>query len=286
MADGTFSPHDVTDVCQRWRGGRASYRPAGEPIDTARHGVDGIAKDTPAKAFVEAHHYSHRFVAARVRAGLYAGGELVGCCVFSVPGQKATIPHYVRCLDSRTPTGVVLGRLVLLDDVPANGESWFVARALRLLKAEKPELDAVVSYSDPVVRTSAAGALVMPGHVGTVYQALNAAYVGRSRKETVALDAGGRVVDRRALSKIRNDESGAGYAYEHLLSVGAPRRRPLEDGAVYVKRALREGPFRAFRHPGNHVYVWTLKPDVVVIREHDEETGAEIVPPYPKASRP
>jgi hypothetical protein len=30
---------------------------------------------------------------------------------------------------------VELGRLVLLDDVPANGESWFIARAFELLRA-------------------------------------------------------------------------------------------------------------------------------------------------------
>lgn len=220
--DGAFIPIDVTAraPCQRWRARRASYRPAGEPIDARRYGVELI----------------ERYTTARV--------------------------------------GVTLSRLVLLDDVPANGESWFVARALRLLRAEKPDVGAVVSYSDPVVRTTLDGARVMPGHVGTVYQALNAMHVGRSRKETVILDRDGVVVDRRGImSKLRNDEQGAAYAYARLTAAGAPPRRPLEGGVAYVERALREGPFRRFRHPGNHTYVWTLHDDVVVKLE---------AKPYPK----
>jgi [protein-PII] uridylyltransferase len=34
-------------TCQRWREGRASYRPAREPIDPRRYGVELIAGDRP-----------------------------------------------------------------------------------------------------------------------------------------------------------------------------------------------------------------------------------------------
>ncbi len=109
-----------------------------------------------------------------------------------------------------------------------------------------------------MVRTRADGGAVKPGHVGCIYQALNASYVGRSRKETIILDAAGRVVSRRALSKIRNEESGAAYAYRALVAAGAPARLLNEDGPTYVERALASGPFRKFRHPGNHAYVWAF----------------------------
>ena len=242
--------------CERWRDRRDSYRPAGERIDPSAYSVDLVDERT-AKRFVTAHHYSGSYPAARARVGLFCGRALVGVAVFSVPVNVATVARYSTAAD-----GVELGRLVLLDEVPANGETWFLARAFRALRIEKPSVGAVVSYSDPVPRLTAEGALVKPGHLGIIYQAFNALYVGRSRRETVAIDRAGRVVNRRALSKIRNDETGAGYAYEQLLAAGAPTRRPLEDGPTYVSRALRDGPFRRFRHPGNHTYVWTLRRDV------------------------
>ena len=59
-----------------------------------------------------------------------------------------------------------------------------------------------------------------------------------------------------ALSKLRNDERGARYAYEQLRSHGAPRLGPGEDGRTYVRRV--QGLFQKLRHPGNHTYVWAL----------------------------
>src|SRR5690606_8351510 len=79
----------------------------------------------------------------------------------------------VECVD--------LGRLVLLDEVPANGESWFLAQCFGSLRAEG--FRSVVSFSDPVPRTTADGEPRFTGHVGTIYQASNAIYMGRSKAE-------------------------------------------------------------------------------------------------------
>jgi hypothetical protein len=217
--------------------------------------------EATAKAFTIQHHYAHSFPAARHRAGLFIRDrllreQLAGVAVFSVPMSQGVIPHHFLGLDPRR--GVELGRLVLLDSVPSNGESWFVARAFRLLKDRLPEVDGVLSYSDPVERVDAAGNVVKRGHIGTVYQALNAAYLGRARGGLIILAKDGRIVSRRALSKLRNDESGAGYAYEQLRSMGAPARRISEDSCRYAERALIEGGFRKQRHPGNHTYAWWL----------------------------
>jgi hypothetical protein len=246
-------------ACQRWRNGRARYRPAGEVFDTARASVQAIDEST-AKAFTVAHHYAASYPAARFRAGLFVQGRasresLVGVAVFSVPMSQGVIPRWFAGL--RPAEGVELGRLVLLDDVASNAESWFVARALRLLRAELG-VDGVLSYSDPIQRVDAAGNVVKRGHIGTVYQALNAAYLGRAAPRTEILSRDGRCVSRRALSKLRNDESGAAYAYQQLRALGAPERRPFEGGKEFAERALREGRFRAVRHPGNHTYAWWL----------------------------
>lgn len=246
------------NLCQRWRSRRTSYRPAGEPIDPSRYGVDLISEDD-ARSFVVEHHYSGTYPAARDRVGLFrcegAGrAKLVGVAVFSVPMQQRVIP---RWLGVDPNAGVELGRFVLLDDVEANGETWFLARALRALRESKPEIVSVVSYADPMPRQGDAGPF-LAGHVGTIYQAMNGVYMGRSSRRRLTLDRCGRVVSGRALTKLRKGERGASGVYDRLRSVGAPKRRAGESGAEYVTRALREGPFQHMVHPGNHVYGWAL----------------------------
>ena len=162
--------------CQRWHGGRDSYQHPDSVIQTDRFAVEPIG-ELQAKAFVVRHHYSASYPAARFRAGLFRqsgprGHELVGVAVFSVPMNQRVVP--ARC-GVEPNDGVELGRFVLLDDVAGNGETWFLARAFRELRTELG-VKAVVSYSDPVPRAAADGRLVMPGHVGTIYQAHNAAY--------------------------------------------------------------------------------------------------------------
>ncbi len=69
----------IADVSQRWRGGRASYRPKGEPIDTRLYevaAIDGKGADNACKTFVQANHYSASYPAARQRLGLYRGPDL------------------------------------------------------------------------------------------------------------------------------------------------------------------------------------------------------------------
>lgn len=250
----------MTRTCQRWRDGRARYRPAGELFNTARASVQEI-DEAAAKPFTVQHHYEHSYPAGRFQAGLFVRNkfeweQLVGVAVLSVPMSQGVIPHWFEGLPAAR--GVLLGRLVLLDEVPSNAESWFVARAFRLLKGKLGEIDGILSYCDPVERVNAAGERVKPGHVGTVYQALNAQYLGLARSRTEILSRDGRVFSQRALSKLRNEEVGARYAYEQLRELGAPERQPFEDGKAYAERALREGGFRKVRHPGNHTYAWWL----------------------------
>lgn len=249
------------DVCQRWHGRRESYRPAGEPFDPSRYGVSPIDFG-PARRFVVDHHYSGTMPAARQQFGLFHKESamrpeaLAGVLVFSVPVQERAIPAWLDGLSPRL--GVEIGRLVLLDAVPANGESWFLGRAFRLLRRLLPEVRGVLSYCDPVERRDAAGRVVKRGHIGTVYRAFNGRYAGRSAPRTAIVSSDGRCINERSLSKIRHDEQSAGYAMRQLQALGAPPRRPCEEGAAYVARALAEGGFRKVRHPGNLTFVWRL----------------------------
>ncbi len=246
-------------MTQRWQGGRGQLPSLGEPIDTSRYGVEvleGPGSDRLASEFVRAHHYSGSYPAAVFRLGLYRMKELVGVCVFGVPAQKASIPKWCGLSPG---SGVVLSRFVLLDDVPANGETWFLARSFEALIRGKKDLLAVLSYSDPVPRRTSEGRIVMPGHVGTIYQAFNGSYHGRSKRETQWFGPDGRLFDRRSFSKIRNGEVGAEASYKRLIALGVSPKRSHETWPVYILR-IKEEFFRKVRHTGNHVYTWPLIP--------------------------
>lgn len=239
----------LTPLCQRWRGRRCTWRPAGEPFVAARYEVAPIPDDRTARAFVEREHYSHSYPAARFRFGLFAAGTLVGVAVFSVPMTAAALRPFAAS------EAVELGRLVLLDEVPGNAESWFVARAFSALRREG--LAGVVSFSDPVPRRSVAGDLVLPGHVGTVYQALGAVYAGRATARTLRLLPDGTVFSDRAAQKIRAAERGWRYAAEQLVAHGAPEPGGA-DLRAWLPAALA-ATTRTARHPGNYRYLFALQ---------------------------
>ena len=253
-------PASYYRCCKRWRDGRARYRPAGELFDPSRASVALLA-ESDAKAFVCRHHYSKSYPAARFRFGLFwkppFGAEyLAGVAVFGVPMTQFAIPKYFPGVVAAA--GVELSRFVLLDAMKANAETWFIGQCFRALRRDRSDVPGILSYADPMSRTTADGLLVKAAHRGTIYLASNGRYCGRSSTRRLLLAPDGRAVSERALSKLRNEEKGHDYAYRQLLAMGAPRRDPGETGASYVARALAGGGFRRIPHPGNLVYAWWL----------------------------
>lgn len=200
----------ITGVCQRWRDRRGVYRPAGEPFNPEHLEIEvlsGEGSDTIARAFVTRHHYSRSYPAARERIALRerASGAIVGVAIFSQPVRDASLD----CLPGERVAKVVLGRLVLLDHVRANGESWFIARCFEHLRREG--YVGVVSFSDPFARERTDGAgerVVLAGHVGTIYQATNAVYLGQAHPDTIHLLPDATTLDRRSIVKLRKRERG------------------------------------------------------------------------------
>lgn len=242
----------ISDVAQRWCDRRASYRPAGETIRTSSFEVAPIADDNTPRSFVEQHHYSGSYPAARFRFGLYRHGELEGVAVFSHPcnDKVLTSVFHGPALES-----VELGRFVLLDAVEGNGETWFLARCFESLRAEG--LRGVVSFSDPVPRVTSTGAQVFRGHVGTIYQAHNAAFLGRGTARTLRLLADGRNFNARTAQKIRANERGSAAAIAALVDAGAAQLVEGEDAGAWLRRELPRAT-RTMRHPGNYRYAWGL----------------------------
>jgi hypothetical protein len=239
----------------RWRGRRHSWRHRSEGgFDAHRYDV-AVLPEADAKAFVTANHYAGSYPAARLRFGLFDGPWLVGVAVLAVPMQRRVLTTVFPDLEPYDES-LELGRFVLADSVPANGESWFLAHCWEMAAGEG--VRGVVSFSDPVPRRTATGALVFPGHVGTIYQASNAAYLGRTAPRRLLLLPDGRVLSERALSKIRNDECGHAYAEREVLRFGARPRRPGEDGASWLAGALRAAGVRQVVHGGNHRYAFRV----------------------------
>lgn len=243
----------IAPLCQRWRGRRASFRPTGELFDPSRFDVAPIAEDSVARAFVKEHHYSGTYPAARRRMVLAERGEIVGVAVFSVPSNTDAF----HPLPGGNDANVELGRFVLLDGVRANAESWFLARCFELLRAEG--FGGVVSFADPESRTRADGALVFPGHIGMIYQATNAVYLGRATARTLRVLPDGTVFSARAASKIRRRERGWRYAVEQLVAHGAPS--PVGELSLWLAAVLPRVT-RPMRHRGNHKYLFALNPRV------------------------
>jgi hypothetical protein len=153
---------------------------------------------------------------------------------------------------------VELGRFVLLDDVPGNGETWFLARTFKMMR--EMGFLGIVSFSDPVQRMNRHGHLVFPGHLGIIYQAANAAYLGRSTPRTLTLLPDGQVFSDRAASKVRDCEQGVEYAVACLVRHGAtPPPRTDDRFTLRLWLALwRPQLCRPLRHHGNHRYAWGL----------------------------
>jgi hypothetical protein len=235
--------------CQRWRERRDSYRPAGEVITPRHYEVAELRSDAEAKAFVLEHHYSASYPAARFRFGLYWGGLLVGVAVFSHPLRDEVL---TSIFPGKATDSVELGRFVLSDLVPGNGESWFLARCFDLLRGR---VRGVVSFSDPFPRSTVDGRPIFAGHIGTIYQASNACYLGTGPRRTLRLLPDGRVFSNRAIQKIRSRERGWEYASAILEASGAPRCG--EDPRAWLQAWLPRLT-RAIRHPGHHRYAFPL----------------------------
>jgi hypothetical protein len=244
-----------TSVCQRWNHRRHSFLPTSEGgFDPARYRVRSLPA-APARAFVTTHHYNGTWPAVRMSFGLIGtatpgpyGGALVGVLALGVPMHAGVFPWLIPYEQS-----LELSRLVLLDEVPANAESWFAARAFRL--AAESGVRGVIAHSDPHARerrTATGIEQVHPGHWGTIYQASGMVYLGRARPRRLTVLPDGSVLADRVISKVRADESGHGGAERRLIALGARPREAREPGRDWLAEALAAVGATVLDHRGNH----------------------------------
>lgn len=262
---------------QRWRRGKDIWlrdHPDLEPINPAHYRVEHISERS-ARAFVLRHHYSQAWPAAILRIGLVdvRSDELVGVAVFGAPAQEKVLTNVFPDL---TPyrQSVECQRFVLLNDVPANAETWFLARAIRLLRAQG--VQGIVSFADPLPRMYPDGSLLKPGHVGTIYAGSNMTYLGNATPRTLTMltrapnpaipdDRGSlMVLNERTISKIRNETKGADYGVRLLREYGAAPPRAGQPLREWLPTALMQANASKVRHPGNHRWALPLRRNVTI----------------------
>lgn len=268
----------IIDACQRWRAGRESYRPAREPFDPQAHEAVRMLGGGPAgeaRAFVEREHYSGSCSSTCRVFGLFERAALVGVAVFGQPVTGAVLD----ILPCPRDQALELGRLVLLEHVGANAESWFVARCFEQLRADG--YAGVISFADPEPRMTIAGEVAFGGHAGTIYQALGAIYTGRGSADTQYLLPSGRAFTKRAAAKIRKRETGWRYAVDQLVAAGAAPPTDDEDLREWLARE-RPRTTRTRRHRGCFRYLWGLDRTAKrLLLPHLAARGISALP-YPK----
>ena len=254
----TAAPEQTS--CIRWNRRRHSEAPI-YTVNPSMYSVELIPRDM-AREFIEMHHYSGTFPAARLCVGLFRAGrlirgmsELVGVSVASVGQQKAAGPCYAP--GTAPEDTVELGRFVLLDDEPANTETFKLKRFMKLLRLHKPDVKFLLSYSDPFERRNAAGEVVKVGHFGIIYQAHNARYFGQGKARNKEMTRTGKIVCARTIAKIPKQHKGWRSALAELERDTGLSLRVGESLEAFVERAL--ATLTVIRHPGNHAYGWALE---------------------------
>jgi hypothetical protein len=103
----------------------------GEEVNEMNPGsVIAVLDSKTAARLVVARHYLHRKPPISYAFGLYVHGDLLGVVTYGVPASR----HLQKSACPTAPDKVLeLNRLWLDDVLPANSESWFVSRTLRML---------------------------------------------------------------------------------------------------------------------------------------------------------
>ncbi len=117
-----------------------------------------------AKFAVENWHYSKSMPNASVRVGVWENGQFIGAVLYGVGAGNSTNGKRYGLGKSHDIAELV--RVALRN--PYHKTSQIVARTIRMVKQQSPNLQMLISFADEYDQ----------GHVGTIYQAMNWVYTG------------------------------------------------------------------------------------------------------------
>jgi len=189
----------------------------GHDYAPVREMVVGPASRSDVNEFAQRWHYTATGGNMLWNYGLWDGYSLVGVVSYNLPTMPACSAFFGQ---ENWEWVVHMGRLVCAEDAPRNTESRLISGSLRLLKQDRPIARACVTY-----------AAVSVGHIGYVYQATNALYLGTTQPDRYLIDNKG----------IRR----------------SPRSRPDGSGAS-ESELYREMGWTLHKELGKHRYVYLL----------------------------
>lgn len=133
-----------------------------------------------AKTYIHKYHYSHgSHNGPSPCYGLFDKDTLIGVLMFATPCSE----NVRNSIFGSDPNSVVeLHRLHIKDVTPKNTESFFIGKCLRLLKQDRPQTRAVISFSDST-----------EGHTGIIYRASNFLFCGTTGRCKFFRDKDGRL---------------------------------------------------------------------------------------------
>lgn len=138
-----------------------------------------------AKEYIIQNHYSKTCGNQGICYGLFDDTDLIGVIIFAMSASN-TLQEQLLGRENKKRI-LELHRLHIKDCTPKNTESWFISRTLKLIKEYKPELIAIVTFSDPT-----------EGHEGIVYKATNAIYLGKTTQSGISYrDTDGKLRHRK-----------------------------------------------------------------------------------------
>ena len=161
--------------------------------------VKQIRRDA-AKDMIQRLHYTHSLGKVSIAFGLYdtrakmnglgiESEQMVGVITFGqVSGRGLAQSLFEGGTQDNT---MELLRMVVIDDCECE-RSFFIAKAIKLLKMKFPEVKVIVSFSD-----------FTQGHYGIVYQASNFIYCGKTGKKYHYMRNGKRVNKRFVFDKAK-----------------------------------------------------------------------------------
>ena len=174
--------------------------------------------------FIEEWHYSESIngcIADYCYALFKPCGEMAGAMFF---GRMAMANQWRRFSDNEKKV-IELRRLCCVDDTPKNAESYFIGRALRLLRKDWGR-GVVVSYADKEY-----------GHSGVIYKASNFKMIGEIKGAKVIYWNGRRYHDKTIRTKYKGE---------------------LKPFAKRVKDALESGEAVYKKTAGKYTYTYSL----------------------------
>jgi hypothetical protein len=176
--------------------------------------------------FIETHHYSKSIngCIADYCYALFDGDKMIGAMFF---GRMAMANQWKRFSDKENNV-IELRRLCCVDDTPKNTESFFIGRALRLLKKEWAG-SVVVSYADKEY-----------GHSGIIYKASNFKMVGEIKGAKVILYNGRKYHDKTIRTKYKGQLKPFALEIKNALLTGNAEYRKTDGKYTYIYKFERK----------------------------------------------